>query len=45
MVKKRWRNIEVEREDELNTTLLLIGLHEKLDIIIELLKEKKGGSE
>jgi len=45
MVKKRWRNIEVEREDELDTTLLIIELHEKLDKILAELKKKKGGSE
>jgi len=45
MVKKRWRNIEVEREDPLNLVILLIELHEKLDKIIELLEKKRGGSE
>jgi len=44
MVKKIYKNVEIVR-NELDTTVLLIELHEKLDIIIELLKEKKGRSE
>jgi len=44
MVKKIYKNIEVVR-DELDTTILLIELHEKIDKIIELLEKKKGGSE
>jgi len=45
MVKKRWRNIEVEREHELDSTILLIELHEKLDKILGLLEEirRRGG--
>jgi len=43
MVKKIYKNIEVVR-DELDTTILLIELHEKLDKILAELKKKKGGS-
>jgi len=44
MVKKIYKDIEVVR-DELDTTILLIELHEKIDKIIELLEKKRGGSE
>jgi len=44
MVEKKYKGIEISRS-ELDTTLLLIELHEKLDKIIELLKERRGGSE
>jgi len=44
MVKKIYKNIEVVR-NELDTTVLLIELHEKLDKILTELKKKGGGSE
>jgi len=44
MVKKEYKGRSIYREDELDTTILLIELHEKLDKIIELLEKKKGGS-
>jgi len=42
MVKKEYKGRSVHREDELDITILLIELHEKLDKIIELLEEKKA---
>jgi len=44
MVKKEYKGRSIYREDELDATILLIELHEKLDKIIELLEKKKGGS-
>jgi len=45
MVKKEYKGRSIYREDELDATILLIELHEKLDKILELLKERRGGSE
>jgi len=45
MVEKEYKGRSVHREDELDTTILLIELHEKIDKIIELLEKKKGESE
>jgi len=45
MVKKEYKGRSIYREDELDATILLIELHEKLDKILAELKEKKGGSE
>jgi len=44
MVEKRHKGIEISRS-ELDTTLLLIELHEKLDKILALLEEirRRGG--
>jgi len=44
-VKKKYKGSSIYREDELDATILLIELHEKLDKILAELKEKKGGSE
>jgi len=45
MVKSEYKGKVVEREDELDVTILLIELHEKLDKILAELEKKKGGSE
>jgi len=45
MVEKKYKGRSIYREDELDATILLIELHEKLDKIIAELKKKKGGSE
>jgi len=45
LVRNEYKGKVVEREHELDATLLLIELHEKLDKILELLEKKKGGSE
>jgi len=44
MVEKKYKGIEISRS-ELDTTILLIELHEKLDKILAELEKKKGGSE
>jgi len=45
MVKKEYKGRTVHREDELDITILLIEIHEKLDKILAELKKKRGGSE
>jgi len=45
MVEKEYKGRSIYREDELDATILLIELHEKLDKILAELKKKKGGSE
>jgi len=45
MVRKEYKGKVVEREHELDSVILLIELHEKLDKILALLEEirRRGG--
>jgi len=45
MVEKKYKGHSIYREDELDITILLIEINEKLDKILAELKKKKGGSE